>query len=53
VFTTVHDQLVKCAILTGPEFSVNNSLVYDLLQSFMLNGLAWAWINTYQHTRDG
>jgi len=53
VFTTVHDQLVKCAILTGPEFSVNNGLVYDLLQSLMLNGPAWAWINAYQHTQDG
>jgi hypothetical protein len=53
VYPTIHDQLVECAILTGPEFNVNNSLVYDLLQSLTLNGLAWPWINMYQTTRDG
>jgi hypothetical protein len=32
VYNTVHDQLVECAILHGPEYNVNNGLVYDLLQ---------------------
>jgi len=48
VYTTVHDQLVECAILTGPEFNINNGLVYDLLQSLTINGQAWAWINAFQ-----
>jgi len=53
IYPTVHDQLVECTILTGPEFNINNGLVYDLLQSLTLNGPAWAWINVYQATRDG
>jgi hypothetical protein len=53
VFNTVHDQLVECAILHGPEFNINNGLVYDLLQSLTLNGPAWSWINMYKNTRDG
>jgi hypothetical protein len=40
VFSMVHDQLVECAILTGPEYNINNGLVYDLLQSLTLNGPA-------------
>jgi cell division inhibitor SulA len=32
LFNTVHDQLVECAILTGPEYNINNGLVYNLLQ---------------------
>jgi hypothetical protein len=53
VFSKVHDQLVECAILTGSEYNINNGLVYDLLQSLTLNGLAWAWINMYQSSRVG
>jgi hypothetical protein len=53
VFNTVHDQLVECAILTGPEYNINNSLVYDLIQSLTLNSPAWAWINIHQASRDG
>jgi len=53
VYTTVHDQLVECAILHGPEYHINNGLVYDLLQSLTVNGPAWAWINAFQRTRDG
>jgi hypothetical protein len=52
-FNTVHNQLVKCAILHGPEYNINNGLVFDLLHSLNLNGQAWAWINMYQGTRDG
>jgi hypothetical protein len=33
VFSPVYDQLVECAILTGPEYNINNGLIYDLLQS--------------------
>jgi len=53
IYATVHDQLVECAILTGPEFNINNGLVYDLLQSLTINGPAWAWINAFQQSRDG
>jgi hypothetical protein len=53
VFSTVHDQLVEYAVLTGPEYNINNGLAYDSLQSLTLNGLAWAWINAFRHTRDG
>jgi hypothetical protein len=53
VYTTVHDQLVECAILTGPEFNINDGLVYNLLQSLTINGPAWAWINAFQRSRDG
>lgn len=38
-------------ILTGPEYNINNGIVFDLLQS--LAGPAWAWINNYERVRDG
>ncbi len=53
VYSTVHEQLVECAILHGPEYNTNNGIVYDLLQSLTINGPAWAWINAFQNTRDG
>jgi hypothetical protein len=53
IYATVHDQLVSCAILRGTEYNRNNGVVYDLLQSLTLNGPAWAWINGFQHSRDG
>jgi hypothetical protein len=53
VYTTVHDQLVSSAILHRAEYNTNNGVVYDLIQSLMLNGPAWSWINAYQRTHDG
>ena len=53
IYTMVHDQLVSCVILHGTEYNRNNSVVYDLLQSFTLNGPAWAWINGFQSSHDG
>jgi hypothetical protein len=53
IYATVHGQLVSCAILHGTKYNRNNGIVYDLLQSLMLNGPAWAWINGYQSSRDG
>ena len=53
VFSTVYDQLVEYAILTGPEYNINNGLIYNLLRSLTFNGPAWAWINMYQAARIG
>jgi len=53
IYPTVHDQLVSSVILHGAEYNTNNGVVYDLLQSLMLNGPAWSWINAFQRTRDG
>jgi hypothetical protein len=53
VFTTMHEELVQCAILYGTEYNANNGKVYDFLQSLTLNGPAWSWIYAFQRTRDG
>jgi len=52
-YATTHEMLVNRAILFGPEYNVNNGIVYDLLQSLTLNGPAWSWISSYQRARDG
>jgi hypothetical protein len=48
-----HDQLVVCTILQGPEYKVNNDIIFHLLQSLMLAGPAWVWINNYERVMDG
>jgi hypothetical protein len=40
-------------ILTGSEYNINNGIVFDVLQSLTLAGLAWAWINNCERVRDG
>jgi hypothetical protein len=49
----VHEEVVACAILQGPEYNTSNGIVYDLLQSLMINGPASAWISSYEHFIDG
>jgi len=53
IYPMVHDQLVNKAILYGPEYNLNNGIVYDLLQSLTLNGPAWSWISGFQSNRYG
>lgn len=52
-YATTHDQLVDMAVLAGPEYSRNNGIVFDLIQSLTINGPAWPWIQNFQTTRDG
>ena len=52
-YNTVHKQLINCAILHGSEYNTNKGVVYNHLQSLMLNGPAWTWINAFQVSRDG
>ena len=52
-YATTHDQLVAGTILHGPEYNVNNGIVFDLLQSLTLAGPAWAWISNFERVRDG
>jgi len=52
-YPTIHDEIVACAILQGPEYNLNNGIIIDLLQSLTIHGLAWAWISAYERVRDG
>ena len=52
-YPTIHNEMVDCAILQGPEYNINNGIVFDLLQSLTLQGPAWAWISAYEQVRDG
>jgi len=53
IHNTVHEHLVNNAIHFGPEFNTNNGIIFDLLQSLMLNGPAWSRISDFQRTRNG
>jgi len=47
-YATTHEQLVAGSILHGPEYNVNNGIVFDLLQSLTLAEPSWAWISNYE-----
>mmetsp|Transcript_24287 Transcript_24287/g.34812 ORF Transcript_24287/g.34812 Transcript_24287/m.34812 type:complete len:264 (-) Transcript_24287:4728-5519(-) len=53
MYATAHDELVDASILVGPEFAINNGVIYYLLHSLTLNGPAWSWVQGFQRTRNG
>ncbi len=39
IYPTIHDEMVACAVLQGPEFNLNNGIVFDLLQPLTHNSM--------------
>jgi hypothetical protein len=44
---------MQCAIIYGPEFNINNGIIYDFLLLLTPNGPKWPWFNIHQGSRNG